>query len=82
MSDYLSPYDVGKPVKVTVGHRDGEQWLEAYTDDMAKAGMPYVETDQHTWAQWQAHCAAARAWNSYCTALSNKLFEKENPESQ
>lgn len=78
MHNYLSPNDVKNPVKVSVGYRDGAHWLEAYTEEMEKLGMPYVTVDLHVWKQWEAHCEAARIWDSFCHALGNEQYEKEH----
>lgn len=78
--DYLAPDKVKEKIKVRVDYADGNHWLEAYTDQMAAAGLPYVEVDRHIWAQWEAHCAASRAWHSFCLALGNELYEKECKE--
>jgi hypothetical protein len=80
MSEYISPHQIKQPVKVRVGYADGNHWLEEYTPKMAELGLPYVEVDRHTWAQWEAHCAACSAWNSLCIALGNELYEKENAQ--
>lgn len=75
---YLDPAEVGKKVKVRADSCDGHEWIEAYTPEMESLGMAYVEVDLHTWTQWQAHCAASRAWNSFCQALGAEQYEKEH----
>lgn len=76
--DYLPHDEVKAPVKVRVGYRDGSHWLEAYTDEHAKAGLAYVEIERHVWEQWAAHCASARIWQAFCLSLGNEIYDKEH----
>jgi hypothetical protein len=69
-------------MKVRVFYSDGSYWMDAHTENMAKAGMKCVEIPDAEWRKYQDFLDVSKSWHIRMRDLDNQQYYLEYPEEQ